>query len=160
MQQKFANVIVDITHEKLDRTFQYLIPESLQGELAPGMAVEVPFGAGNRLIRAYVLSLSDRPECQIGKLKEIRGILRQEVGAESRLIALAAWMREYYGSTMIQAISPGYWAKRAFTLSRSLKEAVRVSLAVPRGTPAELGLPPSATAEDPALTSMQSLWPW
>ena len=64
------------------------------------------------------------------------------------------------GSTMIQAISPGYWAKRAFTLSRSLKEAVRVSLAVPRGTPAELGLPPSATAEDPALTSMQSLWPW
>lgn len=104
MQQKFANVIVDITHEKLDRTFQYLIPESLRGELAPGMAVEVPFGAGNRLIRAYVLSLSDRPECQIEKLKEIRGILRQEVGAESRLIALAAWMREYYGSTMIQAL--------------------------------------------------------
>ena len=104
MQQRFANVIVDITHEKLDRTFQYRIPEHLQGELAAGMAVEVPFGPGNRLIRAYVLSLSDHPEYEIGKLKEIHGILRQEVGVESRLIALAAWMREYYGATMIQAL--------------------------------------------------------
>lgn len=104
MQQKFANVIVDITHEKLDRIFQYRIPERLEGKLSPGMAVEVPFGAGNRLIRAYVISLTDHADYELEKLKEVQGILTGEIGAESRLIALAAWMKEYYGSTMIQAL--------------------------------------------------------
>lgn len=104
MQQKFANVIVDITHEKLDRIFQYRIPESLEGKLTPGMAVEVPFGAGNRLIRAYVISLTDHADYELEKLKEIQGVREGEIGAESRLIALAAWMKEYYGSTMIQAL--------------------------------------------------------
>ena len=34
-----------------------------------------------------------------------------------------------------------------------------LSAAVPAGTPAELGQPP-ARAEEPAFTSMLSLWPW
>ena len=97
MQQKFANVIVDITHEKLDRIFQYRIPESLEGKLTPGMAVEVPFGAGNRLIRAYVISLTDHADYELEKLKEIQGVREGEIGAESRLIALAAWMKDHPG---------------------------------------------------------------
>lgn len=35
---KFANIIVDISLEKLDRTFQYRVPEELQGILKEGMA--------------------------------------------------------------------------------------------------------------------------
>ena len=33
---KFANIIVDISLEKLDRTFQYRVPEELQGILKEG----------------------------------------------------------------------------------------------------------------------------
>lgn len=51
MTGRFANVIVDISHEKVDRPFQYRIPEALRGELAVGMAVMIPFGAGNKRIR-------------------------------------------------------------------------------------------------------------
>lgn len=54
MQQIFANVIVDITHERLDKTFQYRVPDSMRESLAVGTAVLVPFGAGNRMVRAYV----------------------------------------------------------------------------------------------------------
>ena len=39
---RFANIIVDISHEKLDKTFQYAIPFELQGKLSPGMVVEIP----------------------------------------------------------------------------------------------------------------------
>ena len=39
---KFANIIVDISLEKLDRTFQYRIPEELQGVLKEGMQVHRP----------------------------------------------------------------------------------------------------------------------
>ena len=37
----FADVIVDIQHEKLDKIFQYRIPEELESRLQPGMEVVV-----------------------------------------------------------------------------------------------------------------------
>ena len=40
----YANVIVDISHEKLDKTFQYLVPAGLENEIEPGVCVEIPFG--------------------------------------------------------------------------------------------------------------------
>ena len=63
------------------------------------------------------------------------------------------------GSTMMQAIWPGQASSSSSTEDRSLNWAVRVSLAAPTGTPALLGWPP-ARAEEPALTSIQSEWPW
>ena len=45
---KYADVIVDITAEQLDRTFQYRIPETLAGTIRTGMQVEIPFGNGGR----------------------------------------------------------------------------------------------------------------
>ena len=44
----FADVIVDIQHEKLDKIFQYRIPEELELKLRPGMEVVVPFVKVNR----------------------------------------------------------------------------------------------------------------
>ena len=41
---RYANVIVDISMEKLDKTFQYRIPEKLRENLREGMQVVVPFG--------------------------------------------------------------------------------------------------------------------
>ena len=46
---RYANVIVDISHEKVDRPFQYKIPERLMGKLSPGMCVEIPFGNGRAM---------------------------------------------------------------------------------------------------------------
>ena len=63
------------------------------------------------------------------------------------------------GSTITAATWPGFCSSRASTLAKSLNWAVRVSLAAPTGTPALLGWPP-ARAEEPALTSIQSEWPW
>ena len=49
MQKLYANIIVDITQEKLDRTFQYEIPAKMQETLQLGMVVKVPFGRGTDL---------------------------------------------------------------------------------------------------------------
>ena len=48
--------------------------------------------------------MSDEPKIAPEKIKEISEICSGEETTESRLIALAAWMRENYGSTMIQAL--------------------------------------------------------
>lgn len=100
----YANIIIDISHEKLDKTFQYKVPQSLREELAVGMQVEVPFGKGNRKNTGYVVELSDTPEYDVSRLKEITGVVEGSVPIESQLIALAGWMRKNYGATMNQAL--------------------------------------------------------
>jgi len=100
----FADVIVDIQHEKLDKIFQYRIPEELESRLQPGMEVVVPFGKGNRQIKGYVTGFSEKCEYDLSKVKSILSISEKGMEIETRLIALAAWMKEHYGGTMIQSL--------------------------------------------------------
>jgi primosomal protein N' (replication factor Y) len=95
---------VDISHEKLDKTFQYRVPQSLQDKLEPGMCVQIPFGNGNRLIKGYVLEVGEKCKFDPGRTKEIAGVDERDVDATDKMIALAAWIRKNYGSTMIQAL--------------------------------------------------------
>lgn len=104
MKGKYANIIVEISHEKLDRPFQYRIPERLQGKISPGVCVMIPFGNGNKQIRGYVIEVTDTPEFETARMKEIAGRAEGSLAVEEKLICLAAWMREHYGSTMIQAL--------------------------------------------------------
>ncbi len=101
---QFANVIIDISHEKVDKTFQYKIPESLRGTLHPGMEVLVPFGKGNTKRKAYIMSLSNRPEFDTDKMKYVLDIAPKGIAVEDRMVELAAWIRENYGGTMFQAL--------------------------------------------------------
>ena len=43
MSQKYADIIIDISHEAIDKTFQYIIPDELADALCIGMQVEIPF---------------------------------------------------------------------------------------------------------------------
>ena len=75
----FADVIIDIQHEKLDKIFQYRVPESMVDELEPGMEVVVPFGRGNRRIKGYVTGLAETCDYDLSKVKEILEISRTGV---------------------------------------------------------------------------------
>lgn len=100
----FADIIIDITHEKLDKIFQYSIPSVLEGVLKVGQEVIVPFGRGNRETSGYVVGITDKTDYDETKIKHVIRIAENKMAIESRLVALAAWMREYYGGTMIQAL--------------------------------------------------------
>ncbi|MCD7980844.1 MAG: primosomal protein N' [Clostridiales bacterium] len=100
----YANIIVDISIYKLDKYFQYRIPESLQGMISPGVPVQVPFGSGDRVVRGYVIEVTDTPELEVSRIKEIASVVTEGIPIESQLITLAAWMREHFGGTMNQAL--------------------------------------------------------
>ena len=100
----YADIIVDISHEKVDRSFQYKVPEELQHKLQVGMVVTIPFGNGNHERKGYVIGLSDTPAFDTSRMKELTGICSSEETTEERLIALAVWMKKQYGSTMVQAL--------------------------------------------------------
>ncbi len=102
--EEYADIIVDISLDKLDQTFQYRVPKELQGHLEPGDVVEVPFGRGNRFSKGYVLRLSATPSFPLEKQKTICGRVTRIGNAESKLTSLALWMRDYYGSTTVQAL--------------------------------------------------------
>ena len=99
---KYANVIVDISLEKLDKTFQYKIPEHLQQVIRPGVRVKIPFG--NRSMTGYVIELTDVVAFDETRLKEITSVEQESIAIESQLIALAGWMKKNYGATMNHAL--------------------------------------------------------
>ena len=101
---RYCNVVVDISLDRLDKTFQYKIPESLQDTLIEGMRVNAPFGKGDRVIAGYVVSLSDEPEFDPAKTKEIIGIIDDSTSIDNQMIRLAGWMKRNFGSTMNQAL--------------------------------------------------------
>ncbi len=104
MGELYADVIVDISHEKLDKSFQYLVPEKLRGTLDVGMCVTVPFGNGNKLIRGYVINIGATCKFDPARTKAIKEIIKNGVEVEDKMMALAVWIRRNYGCTMIQAL--------------------------------------------------------
>ena len=118
----YANVIVDISHEKLDKTFQYSIPDELLCDIRPGVCVDIPFGS--RTITGYVIEVTDEPEYDPARTKPLIGIKANSVAVEAKLIALAAWIRRNYGSTMNQAL------KTVIPVKKQAKEQVSRSIAL------------------------------
>lgn len=104
MENLYAEIIIDISHEALDRVFGYKVPFSLREHIRVGQQVVVPFGRGNKERKGFVVGLSDSIDYDERKVKEILRIEADKVTAESKMIALAYWIRENYGSTMIQAL--------------------------------------------------------
>ena len=100
----YADIIIDISHGKLDKTFQYIIPEHCKDSAVLGALVVVPFGQGNVEKKGYIVGISDVPCYDPDKLKPIIGVVKDSIPIEGRLISLAAWMKRNYGSTMNQAL--------------------------------------------------------
>ncbi len=100
----FADIIIHITHEKLDKVFQYSIPSELEGVLKVGLEVVVPFGRGNKETKGYVVNITDETTYDPSKIKPLLRISKGSTNIEAKLLVLAAWMKENYGGTMIQAL--------------------------------------------------------
>ncbi len=104
MSDLYADIIVDISHESLDRTFQYRIPPRFAEEVFPGVEVTIPFGTGNRVLSGYVISVSETPAIEPHRIKDITDVPKNRNSASATLIQLADYIRKTYGSTMINAL--------------------------------------------------------
>lgn len=120
----FANVIIDISHEKVDRPFQYIIPQELVGILKEGDCVDVPFGKGNSLREGFVIEITQKSEYPIEKMKPLKGLSQGKVGVEADAVKLASWMKKTYGSTMIAALKTVLPVKKVVK-SKEVKTIVR-----------------------------------
>ena len=96
----YAEVIVDLSAEALDRRFTYAVPEGMA--LSPGMLAEVPFGP--RTLDGFVVNLTEICELSPEKVRAVlRPVYREPVVPED-LMALAEWMHRRYLCTMAEAL--------------------------------------------------------
>ena len=68
---KYADIIVDISLEALDRVFQYIVPDIMEDRILVGSQVIVPFGTSNRHVKGYVIGFSDTTDYASDKLMAI-----------------------------------------------------------------------------------------
>ena len=100
----YADVIIDISIEKLDRPFTYRIPERLSGIICVGSRVRIPFGGGNTEKKGYVTAIKDHADLEESKIKDILGPVDGSISAEERSFEIAAYIKETYGGTLSQAL--------------------------------------------------------
>lgn len=104
MTEQYADVIIDIAHEKVDKVFQYKIPTELAQAVYPGVRVHVPFGRGNQEKVGYVVDVSGETDYPAEKIKTVIRVDEKGMSAEGRQIQIAYWLKSQYGSTTIAAL--------------------------------------------------------
>ena len=97
---RYAEVIVDLSAEAVDRRFTYAVPEGLS--LVPGMLVTVPFGP--RTLDGFVVRLTDACALPPEKVKPVIKAVRPEPVVLSELMALADWMHDRYLCNLVDAL--------------------------------------------------------
>lgn len=97
---RYANVIVDLSAEALDRLFSYAIPDGM--EILPGQQVSVPFGP--RRLEGFVVSLSDHCDLPPEKVKALYGPVQEYPVVLPELMKLAEWMHERYLCNLVDAL--------------------------------------------------------
>lgn len=100
----YADIIIDISHDKLDRYFTYIIPKEWEEQVYIGCPVDIKFGNLKKIIKGFILDLKDATEYDRDKIKPILGISPREMPVESRLIELAFFIKNRYGCTMNLAL--------------------------------------------------------
>jgi len=97
---QYAEVIIDLVSNAVDRPFHYSIPEEMQGKIKPGLRVEVPLG--NRRCQGYVLRLPR--ETAVETLKDISAIIDPEPLLTSEQLALSRWLSLRFYCRLIDAL--------------------------------------------------------
>lgn len=85
-----AEVIVDVSAYPIDRPFDYIVPETMESIIEPGLRVKVPFGRRNVL--GYITKLKDESDLDFTKLKPIDELVDLEPVLSAELLALSSWL--------------------------------------------------------------------
>ena len=85
-----AEVIINSSAKKLNRTFDYHIPSDIEEIVEIGTKVLIPFGKGQRLEEAHVIKIKEKSNF------EVKDIVKVETGLTDNQIELAKWMANRY----------------------------------------------------------------
>ncbi len=85
-----AEIIINRTAKKLNRTFDYHIPKHLEDLIIIGSKVIIPFGKGEKQEEGFVIGIKEKSEY------EVKDIIKLEDNLSQEQITLARWMAKRY----------------------------------------------------------------
>lgn len=96
-----AQIALTDARHALDKTFDYLLPENLEGKARAGMRVLVPFGYHSSAVEGLIVGLCETSD--FPRLKSIKKLIDSEPICSPAMLSLCFWMRETYLCTFYQA---------------------------------------------------------
>ena len=106
-----AEVVINRSAKRLNRTFDYNIPKELEELIIVGSTVLVPFGKNSNLEEGYVIGIKENTSF------EVKDIAKVEHNLTHQQIDLATWMAKKYfcniSDCIKQMLTPGTKSKKA-----------------------------------------------
>lgn len=99
--ERTAEVFVNVPARRLAKSFTYLVPEALSF-VGPGWRVVVPFGS--RRAEGFVVSVAAASGAEAASLKPLLSAVDAEPWFTARMLAVAAWVSQYYLCTPAEAM--------------------------------------------------------
>ena len=100
-----AEVVINRSAKRLNRTFDYKIPKNLVVLIMIGSTVLVPFGKSSTLEEGYVIGIKENTEYEVKEINQIKHNLTE------KQIELAKWMAKRYfcniSDCIKQMLTPG-----------------------------------------------------
>ena len=92
---RYAEIIIDIAYNKLDRPFTYRVPERMQPLVQPGSLVLVPFGKGNTMRKGYIIALiSGATSMSIDNRMKALGVTQCYTGCANKMERYTRFLAE------------------------------------------------------------------
>ena len=96
----YAEVLIEYNSKAIDKTFTYLIPDSLKAKIKKGMKVKVPFA--NKIINGFITNIIDSYNSEYD-LKEIDSIVDEYLVLNEEMMSLGTYLQEKTLCTKIAA---------------------------------------------------------
>ena len=93
-----VSVLVQLSNKNIDKTFDYIVPRSLEDKIKIGIRVSVPFH--HQVLEGFVLNINDNISSEY-ELKEIIDIIDNDVILNSELLELGKTISKNTLSTLI-----------------------------------------------------------
>lgn len=93
-----VNVLVEISHKNIDKTFDYIVPSNLEEKIKIGKRVTVPFG--HQTLEGFILGTNDT---KLENLKEIIDVVDEDIVLTEELLDLGKYVSNTTLSTLISA---------------------------------------------------------
>lgn len=104
-----AEIVINRSAKRLNRTFDYSIPKELEELIMIGSAVLVPFGKSSSLEEGYVVGIKENTQYEVKQIAKIKHNLTE------KQIELAQWMAKRYfcniSDCIKQMLTPGTKSK-------------------------------------------------
>ena len=136
----FANVIIDVTSEALDKPFVYLVPDELRDKIKIGDKVIVPFGKSNKQVEGFVINILNRDNFlnsdsykndaffknnnSINEIKYILNLAEKKISINSILLNIAKFMSEEYMTIFSKCLKTVLPVKRVVNKNKKQTDAI------------------------------------